>query len=90
MATRPRGERHLIKSLFIEGETPTGSATTWTLAHTPRTGSVEMFANGVRLTEDATSGGFSIIDSTITTTESYDPAGEGDELRCNYQRVEGT
>jgi hypothetical protein len=90
VTNRPRAPKAILASLAVVGETPTGSGTSWTVAHTPRSGTFELFANGLRLTEGADAGGFTRDGATITTTESYDPAGEGDELRANYDRIEGT
>lgn len=86
---RPNSPELRIKNAFIVGETPTGTGTSFTLAHTPVPGTVEVFVNGTRLTESSESGGFSLSGSTITTTESWTPA-EGDEIRVNYRKVPGS
>lgn len=67
-----------VKVISAGGSSPTtipvynevlaGAGTSWTLAHTPSTNSVELFANGQRLTPTVD---FSISGTTITTVNSW-------------------
>lgn len=70
--------------VFVDGETPTGSVngsnTNFTLANTPKTGSVKVFLNGVRqkVTTD-----YTISGTTITFLVA--PA-TNDIILCDYRR----
>jgi hypothetical protein len=52
----------------VYNEPVSGSATTWTLAHTPTTGSERIYANGQRLTPTTD---YSISGATVTTVLSW-------------------
>src|ERR1700722_4131940 len=54
----------------VENEVVGGSGTSWTLANTPVTGSVKLWAGGIRLTPGA-GNDYTISGSTITTAQSY-------------------
>lgn len=87
MANRPRAMKRQLRAQFITGEVPTGSGDTFTLAHTPRTGTLQFSVNGMILTDGAISGGYTRSGVTITTTETYDADAEP---LANYQKTEGT
>lgn len=52
----------------VYNEVVDGSGTSWTLAHTPATGTLRVYANGQRLTETTD---YSISGTTITTVLSW-------------------
>lgn len=54
----------------VYNEAVSGSATTWTLAHTPVAGTLRLYANGQRLTEGALND-FTLSGTTITTNLSW-------------------
>ena len=54
----------------VENEVVSGSGTSWTLANTPVSGSVKLWAGGIRLTPGA-GNDYTISGSTITTASSY-------------------
>ena len=57
---------------FVENEIVSGSGTSWTLADTPITGSVKIWAAGVRLYPGSDPNfGYSISGTAITTRRSY-------------------
>lgn len=55
---------------FATNEIVSGSGTSWTLANTPITGSVQLYGSGIALTPGAEND-YTISGSTITTTNSY-------------------
>ncbi len=52
----------------VENEVVNGTGTSWTLANTPVSGSVKLYAGGIRLNP---AGDYSISGATITTNSSY-------------------
>lgn len=52
----------------VYNEAPSGSGTSWTLAHTPSTGTLMLYANGQRLTPTTD---YTISGTTITTVLSW-------------------
>lgn len=52
----------------VENEVVSGSGTSWTLANTPVSGSVKLYAGGIRLTPTSD---YTISGTAITTTASY-------------------
>jgi hypothetical protein len=54
----------------VENEVVSGSGTSWTLANTPVSGSVKLYAGGVRITPGA-GNDYTISGTAITTTASY-------------------
>lgn len=55
---------------FVDNEVVSGSGTSWTLAHTPTSGSQHIYANGQRLTPGAGLD-YTISGATITTALSW-------------------
>jgi len=53
----------------VYNEVVSGSGTTWTLAHTPLSGTLALYANGQRLTPTTD---YSLSGATITTVLSWD------------------
>jgi len=66
----------------ITGETPTGSGTTFTLAHTPKSGTLEFFINGLLLKPGTGAGQYAISGRTVTTVTTYDSDAE---VLANYK-----
>lgn len=54
----------------VENEVVSGSGTSWTLANTPVSGSVKLYAGGIRLTPGA-GNDYTISGASITTASSY-------------------
>lgn len=54
----------------VENEVVSGSGTSWTLANTPVSGSVKLYAGGIRLNPGA-GNDYTISGSSITTAASY-------------------
>jgi hypothetical protein len=54
----------------VENEVVTGSGTSWTLTNTPVSGSVKLWAGGIRLTPGA-GNDYTISGTAITTAQSY-------------------
>jgi hypothetical protein len=54
----------------VENEVVSGSGTSWTLANTPVSGSVKLYAGGIRLNPGA-GNDYTISGTTITTAQSY-------------------
>lgn len=52
----------------IYNEVVSGSGTSWTLAHTPTTGTLQLYANGQRLMETTD---YTLSGTTITTLTSW-------------------
>lgn len=61
---RPQGSSS--GSNDVANETPSGSGTTFTLAHTPTSGTLKLYKNGARLQEGA-SNDYTLSGATITT-----------------------
>jgi len=59
-----------LPGTFVENEVVGGSGTSWTLANTPVSGSVKLWAGGIRLTPGA-SNDYTISGKNITTAASY-------------------
>ena len=55
---------------FVENEVVSGSGISWSLANTPVSGSVKLWAGGIRLTPGS-GNDYTISGSTITTASSY-------------------
>lgn len=55
---------------FITNEVVSGSGTSWTLAHTPTSGSVAVYGDGIRLNPGA-GNDYTISSAAITTAQSY-------------------
>ena len=64
---------------FIDEEQVSGNGTSWILANTPIAGTVELYANGNRIT--VANGDFTISGKNITTTDSW-PTGS---IFADYQ-----
>ena len=54
----------------VENEIVSGSGTSWALANTPVSGTVKLYAGGIRLTPGA-GNDYTISGATITTASSY-------------------
>jgi hypothetical protein len=59
-----------LPGTFVENEVVSGSGTSWTLANTPLSGSVKLWAGGIRLTPGA-GNDYTISATAITTAQSY-------------------
>jgi hypothetical protein len=59
-----------LPGTFVENEVVSGSGTSWTLANTPVSGSVKIWAGGIRLTPGA-GNDYTISGTAITTAQSY-------------------
>jgi hypothetical protein len=59
-----------LPDTFIENEVVSGSGTSWTLANAPVSGSVKVWAGGIRLTPGA-GNDYTISATAITTAQSY-------------------
>ena len=55
---------------FVDNEIVSGSGTSWTLAHTPTSGSQHIYANGQRLIPGG-GNDYTISGATVTTTFSW-------------------
>ena len=61
-----------IAAMFIHNEIVSGNGTSWTLANTPQTGTVKLWAQGTRLYPGSDPNfGYSITGTAITTQQSY-------------------
>jgi hypothetical protein len=63
-------------------EVPTGTGTTFTLAHTPVSGSVDFKVNGLTLKSGSGAGTYSRSGAVITTATTYDIDAE---VLANYE-----
>jgi len=52
----------------VDNEVVSGSGTSWTLAHTPLTDTLKLYANGQRLTPTVD---YTLVGTTITTVTSW-------------------
>jgi hypothetical protein len=59
-----------LPGTFVENEIVSGSGTSWTLANTPVSGSVKLWAGGIRLTPGG-GNDYTISGKNITTAASY-------------------
>lgn len=62
------GSSPTSSSTSVYGEVVAGSGTSWTLAHTPTTGTLRLYANGQRLTETVD---YSRVGAAVTTITSW-------------------